>query len=60
MQVKDKKAKCKAGISIPTVSRVSNGSPSVGRVVHEKGVKVTEDLGYTPNVCAGELKTTAF
>ena len=44
-----------AGVSIATVSRVINGSPSVSQKTKDKVLAVIEECGYTPNVFARGL-----
>ena len=49
-----------ANVSIATVSRVVNGSDKVSESTRAKVLKVIEDVGYTPNVFAQELKRYGY
>ena len=42
-----------AGVSVATVSRVVNGSPSVSHETQARVQEAIERLGYQPNVWAG-------
>lgn len=49
-----------AGVSSQTVSRVSNGSPSVVPRTRERVLAAMHDLGYRPNSAARALKRGEF
>ena len=49
-----------AGVSAQTVSRVSNGSPSVMPQTRERVLVAMRDLGYRPNSAARALKRGEF
>ncbi|MEU3309664.1 LacI family DNA-binding transcriptional regulator [Nocardiopsis sp. NPDC055551] len=49
-----------AGVSSQTVSRVSNGSPSVVPETRERVLAAMEELGYRPNSAARALKRGEF
>lgn len=46
-----------AGVSIATVSNVMNGKGRVSVATRQKIEKIIEELGYTPNLTARNLKT---
>ncbi len=48
----------RAGVSIKTVSRVTNNEPSVRQHTREKVLKAVEALNYTPNAAARNLAGT--
>ena len=47
----------RCNVSIATVSNIINGKPNVGRETREKVLKTIEELNYTPNYIAKNLKT---
>ena len=44
-------------VSIATVSNIINGKPNAGRETREKVLRAIEELNYTPNYIAKNLKT---
>ena len=46
-----------AGVSVATVSRVVNGSPSVSHETQARVQEAIERLGYQPNVWGRSLRT---
>lgn len=47
----------KCNVSIATVSNILNGKPNAGKETRERVLKAVEELNYTPNYVAKNLKT---
>lgn len=47
----------KAGVSTAAVSKALNGQPDIGEKTREKILRISKELGYTPNMIARNLVT---
>ncbi len=46
----------RAGVSVPTVSRVLNDTKPVSRELRQRVLRAMEELDYRPNLLAGSLR----